>query len=113
MLPKENRLRKAKEFQRAGARNNRFVQEGLVLKRGAARPGPLKVGIVVSKKTAKKAVERNRIRRLLREAIRHDIAELKSGSDVVLIVLPGFGAENFLEVQEKVRRIFKKALLFQ
>ena len=44
----------------------------------------LRVGFVVSKRISKHAVDRNRVKRLLGEAIRPELAELSPGWDLVL-----------------------------
>lgn len=47
---------------------------------------PARIGFTVTKRTAKKAVERNRIRRRLREAARLTAAKLaRPGTDYVLV----------------------------
>lgn len=43
-------------------------------------------GVVVSKKVLKSAVGRNRIRRRIYEVLRHDIAGMKPGYDIVCFV---------------------------
>jgi ribonuclease P protein component len=44
-----------------------------------------RLGLSVSKKHARRAVDRNRTRRILREAFRLSLAELPPGLDVVLV----------------------------
>ena len=51
-----------------------------------ASPGRL--GLVVAKKHARHAVQRNRLKRLLRDSFRHHKAEL-TGLDIVALVKPG------------------------
>ena len=51
--------------------------------------GPARYGFTVTKRTARKAVERNRIRRRLREAVRRatdtGAANMRRGYDIVLV----------------------------
>lgn len=49
---------------------------------------PARLGLVVAKKHAKLAVQRNRLKRLLRDSFRHHKAEL-AGLDIVALVKPG------------------------
>ena len=113
MLPKENRLKKEKEFRRVGAGRSRFRGIGLLVAYGIRGEGPAKIGIVVSKKTARQAVARNRIRRVLREIARQELPRLKPGVDIVVIALPEFNAEDFTKAQKEVQKLFIKASLFQ
>ncbi|MHB9292092.1 putative ribonuclease P protein component [Hollandina sp. SP2] len=56
------------------------------------------------------AVERNRARRLGREAYRHIGYALKPGYDAVLLVYPG--QDTFVARMEQVKRLFSKAGLY-
>lgn len=49
---------------------------------------PARLGLVVAKKHARHAVQRNRLKRLLRDSFRHHKAEL-AGLDIVALVKPG------------------------
>jgi len=87
-------------------------EDGLFLKLTATALKVTRFGIVVSKKVSAKAVERNRMRRLLKEAIRAYTRELKRGVDAVIVVQPTFGAQNLAETKAIVEKLFRKALLF-
>jgi len=82
-------------------------EDGLLLKiengAQAARP---QIKIVVSKKVAKRAVERNRIRRVLRDAAKKELGSAEQGRDFVLIALPGLDLKG---ARETVRHLFLKA----
>jgi ribonuclease P protein component len=87
MLQKKHRLNKSKDIQNTSARGRSFFSPNFVVKfRPDAALAP-RVAVVVSNYVAKKAVDRNRIKRLVREAIRLNIAKLKPG-DYVIIVRP-------------------------
>ncbi|TSC56852.1 MAG: ribonuclease P protein component [Parcubacteria group bacterium Greene0714_21] len=87
-------------------------EDGLFLKLARTTLSISRFGIVVSKKVSAKAVERNRKRRLLKEAIRGYEKELKKGVDVVIVVQPMFGAQNLAETKAIVEKLFRKASLF-
>lgn len=53
-----------------------------------------RLGLVVAKKNIRKAVDRNRIKRLIRESFRHHLAELPSLDIVVLVRKEAGPAEN-------------------
>jgi ribonuclease P protein component len=57
------------------------------------------------------AVERNRCRRVGREAYRHLQRDVKQGFDLALLVYP-VGKDAFPDRMEQLRRLFSKANLF-
>lgn len=73
MLPKKYRLKNKKAFD-ATYKQRRIVSNSfLTLYAGRNKPDadyPTKIGFVVSKKIHKRAVKRNRIKRLIRESCR-------------------------------------------
>lgn len=72
---------------------------------------PLKVGVSVPKRNFKKAVERNRIKRLMREAYRlnkHLIFNNIEGNFAFLILYLGKQLPRYREVEEPLADIFRK-----
>lgn len=104
---------KASDVKRVSAQRQGFREGKLLLKVGTSTNAALNVGIVVSKKVAKQAVRRNRIRRVLREATRKEASSFKENQDLVLIVLPGFELPDSQEAQKLLHRLFQKASLLQ
>ena len=103
---------KTKDFHRVSSQKRSVREDGLLLKVGDGQPGAsLRLGIVVSKKVAKLAVRRNRIRRVLREAARKELELAGRGKDLVLIALPGFDPQNMKEAQALLHRLFNKVSL--
>ena len=87
MLQKKHRLNKSKDIQNTSVRGRSFFSPNFVVK---FRPDPAmttRVAVVVSNYVSKKAVDRNRVKRLIREAIRLNLSNLKTG-DYVIIVRP-------------------------
>ena len=58
-----------------------------ILARGNSRD-MCRLGMAVSRKTCRKAVERNRLKRIIRESFRQHYQELVSGGGIDLVVLP-------------------------
>lgn len=87
MLQKEHRLNKSKDIKNTSARGRSFFSPNFVVKFKPDPEMPPRVAVVVSNYVSKKAVERNRIKRLVREAMRLNLAKLKPG-DYVVIVRP-------------------------
>jgi ribonuclease P protein component len=79
------RIERPEDFRRAFDRK-RSASDALMVVYGAenGRPYP-RLGISISRKKARTAVARNRVKRLLREAFRLSKAELPSGIDLVVV----------------------------
>jgi ribonuclease P protein component len=78
------RLRKSREFQQVRQQGRSIMSRLLTLAWTPNNVARLRIGFIVSKRISKHAVIRNRIKRLLSEAIRPALPELPSGWDIVL-----------------------------
>jgi ribonuclease P protein component len=80
------RLKKRRDFL-AAAQGSKAARRAFVLEaRQRGDDDPPRFGFTVTKRTAKKAVERNRIRRRLKEAVRLSAAgKAEQGHDYVLV----------------------------
>ncbi len=72
MLPKNFRLKKRNAFNATYRIGNSYYKNGITVFCGKEKKDDFdtKIGFVVSKKTHKRAVKRNRVKRLMRESIR-------------------------------------------
>lgn len=71
-----------------------------------------RLGVSVSKKVGN-AVVRNRIRRMLKEIVRHHADAIKDHSDLVLIARKPAVEMAYLDMEKSVLHILKKTPLFQ
>lgn len=106
-LNKKNRLKKKRDFEDVFKKGKAVKGSFLFIKYKKNELGLSRFGFVVSAKVAKKAVERNRIRRILSEVVRGVIGSLDS-NDVIV-----FAARNIItvpkkEIIEDLLGVFKK-----
>ena len=102
----EERLRRQADFDRLRAEGLRFSHPWLRL---SVLPNDLahnRYGLVVSRRVGK-AVQRNRLRRQMREAIRAVREDLQTGFDVVIIARPALVGQPF----DHIRRIMSQLLV--
>ena len=108
MLLKQNRLAKKKDFENVFKKGRGAKQGFLFLKFIPSKFNYTRFAFVVSQKVSKKAVQRNKIRRYLREMVRTKMVQIKKGFDCVLVVFPGFekkGAEEALNILLKQAKL--------
>ena len=99
MLVKSERLRKSSEFSAVYNSRRSVANSLLILYVGRKNPSntPARVGFVVGKKVSKKAVKRNRIKRMMREAYKQLKKDMGSEMDwqrLIFIARPGLFSEE-------------------
>jgi ribonuclease P protein component len=107
MAARDRRLRRARDFQ-AVWQSRWAVRLPMLVLRFARRPdSPGRIGIVVSKVVAKKATDRNRLKRRLRNIlVRHTVPV---GIDAVLITQRGAPTLEYDQLTQSVDRLFSQA----
>jgi ribonuclease P protein component len=83
-FPETLRLKTAGEFDYVFAEPCRAANACFTALARANRQDQPRLGLVISKRCAKSAVQRNRLKRLIRESFRHSQAHL-AGLDIVVI----------------------------
>ncbi|MEK9659733.1 MAG: ribonuclease P protein component [Chloroflexota bacterium] len=105
-LGPEQRLRKRADFDRMRAEGRSRTTSHLVLRvapNGLPHP---RYGVVVSKRVAPKAVERNRLRRRLREVLRRNPA--RAGWDILIIARGSASTAGFEQLREAVLNLERR-----
>jgi len=113
MLPKNNRLKKRKDFQKVMRRGKGLREDFLFLKFLKNNLKVVRVGFIVSQKIAKKATQRNKIKRRLREGLREKLAQIKKGYDLIFIAQKGIEKKKFSEIKEKIDQLLKRAKILK
>jgi len=108
----------AKKFRLTGGENFTKIQkEGTVyqsanfgiayIKRGGTDPS--RFGFIVSTKIAKDAVDRNRFKRAMSEAVRIASVDLNSGFDVIFLAKTSIVRVSTAEIMKEVRISLKES----
>ena len=120
-FPRNARLRCRKIFDFVFSEGRKSSTRDLVMwayvpdakKAGKKKPGIIKdgnkrLGLVISKKTGG-AVQRNRLKRLLREAYRLSKNNLPDGAHIIVYPKAGCGIKNLSEAQKALSAIWARA----
>lgn len=121
MLKPENRLRKMKDFDIL-FKEGRFVGgQFITLKiwkietdkypRRKYEEGELRIGFVVGLKISKKAVERNRIKRQMREIVRLLLKDdrIKTGYHMAIVTKSAVLGHDYKEIEADILSVLKRA----
>jgi ribonuclease P protein component len=103
-LDATRRLRRRAEFEHLMREGTRRSLSGYTFYMERRRDGPPRLGILVSRRHAALATDRNRIKRCIREAFRLEQASL-AGLDV--LVRPPYGAQGSAAMIGRLRTLFR------
>lgn len=111
MLPLKNRLKDRKDFNEVFKRGKAIFQGGLGLKFKENGLNQTRIGFSVGVAFSSKAVERNRIRRKMREFFRDWAKKMKKGYDVaVFLKATSREKKDFLGKNQVLSRILREIL---
>ena len=114
MLPKQYRLKKRIAFNATYRTGKSFHKDGVTVFCGKNKKEdfPTKIGFVVSKKIHKRAVRRNRIKRLMRESVRLYIKDCEifdtKYMSLIFVASAKLLDKNFQEVDNGIKKLMSK-----
>lgn len=116
MLKQQFRLKKDSAFNATYRLKHSYCVGGIVLWVGKKKDKPeipTKAGFVVSKKTHKRSVKRNRLKRLMRESYRLLLKEnkIQKSQEYLSLIFVGFEkalGKDFLQIQNDVYTLLNK-----
>jgi ribonuclease P protein component len=107
MLARQNRLSGKSVFERVKKRGNIWQSKTFgvgFLERKDVNPS--RFGFVVSTKVSKRASHRNRIKRILRDAVRDNLLNIKSGYDIIFLAKKAIENRSKDEIGKEVNNFF-------
>lgn len=113
MLPKIHRLRQRRDFTwiyQKGIRRStsHLTLRGLKL-HGDRANSPTLIGISISQKVSKRAVDRNRIKRQIRAIVRSMLPKLRPGWYLVIVVQPSAIECDYRQFLQELEQLFTDA----
>lgn len=108
MLPKINRLTKNKEFDYVFKKGRSNYNNLLGVKNTLNDLGLVRLGILISNKVSKKATDRNKTKRQIREIFNQYLNKIIAGNDFVIIALPVIKTKTYQEIEEAIIFSLKK-----
>ncbi|MFC4729139.1 ribonuclease P protein component [Coralloluteibacterium thermophilus] len=108
-FPRDARVRASAEYARVFADCRRIHGDAFRLHVHVHEAGaPARLGIAVSRRVSKRAVERNRIKRCVRESFRHVRARLPA-ADYVLVARPEAAGRDGATLRADLERLWTRA----
>ena len=113
MLPKDYRLKKRAAFNATYRTGKSLHKDGITMFVGKEKNNdfPTKIGFVVSKKIHKRAVKRNRIKRLMRESYRLLIKEDAVSDKYISLIFVASSRlleKDFKDIDNAIRKLVYK-----
>ena len=110
-FPKTSRLKLASDFRNLLRNSKSFRENGLAIYFRKSNASESRLGIIVSKRVFKRAVDRNKIKRLVREFYRKERNKIVLPNDIAIRVLEDRKLFELNNLQKYLNHLFKKANL--
>jgi ribonuclease P protein component len=101
-FPASRRVTRSSDFERLLRDGERRAQSGYMVYFQRRERGPARLGLLVTRRHSRHAVERNRLKRCVREAFRHEQARMGA---IDVLVRPPYGASAGAEMIATVRKL--------
>lgn len=108
---RDRRLRACRAIDEAFNSGVRFAGQCMVMWLRKADDAALRAAVVASKRTFRRAVDRNRAKRRLREAFRRNRSNLRGQADLVLVARQALLGASFAAVERDLMKLAGRAEL--
>ena len=110
MLPQPHRLKRSADLAVVQQQGRSWRHPLCILLVGQGGSKATRFAFIASRRVGN-AVVRNRVKRLLREAVRHHLDEIQPGRDCVWIARPLLPQASFAEVETAVLQLLERSKL--
>lgn len=107
MLPKKNRITQKKDFEHMLKQSITINNKFFVVKYKPNHLDLSRFAFIISNKISKKAVERNKIRRRMREIIRTNIEFIPKGFDIIFLTKRNILSIDFPNLTKEIIQCLK------
>jgi len=108
-FPRSARILLTRDFQKVFGQETNVVGKFMVVWVGRRGESGVRLGVVASKRTFRRAVDRNRAKRLLREAFRLNRAQVDAAVDLVIIARRRILSVKCQDVGRELMWLLRKA----
>lgn len=108
-MKKTESIKRNYEFARVYRKGSHYKTKNLTLYVLDGNRSTTRLGITVSKKAYGRSVDRNRVRRLVRESFRSFEDELKMNKDMVFVVRKNPELPDFSEIKTEMEYLLKQS----
>jgi len=107
VLKRENRIRLKREFAEVKNKGRILYSPLFGFLTYKENDDQKKIGFIVSKKISKRAVDRNRIRRILSEIVRKKLERFENGTRIIFLTKKEILGKKYDEVEKEVEKFIK------
>ncbi len=107
-MQRKFRLTRSTDFKRVRRTGKSYAHPFVVLVVQANEAPRVRVGVTAGRSVGG-AVQRNRAKRLLREAMRPLLPQLASGWDLILIARPALASSSLQEIRQALTSLLRRA----
>jgi ribonuclease P protein component len=107
VLKRENRIRLKKEFLEVKEKGRVLYSPLFGWLTYKENDDQKKFGFIVSKKISKKAVDRNRIRRILSQIVQKNLDKFENGTRLIFLTKQEILGKKMIEVEKEVNKFLK------
>ncbi len=113
MLPRSNRLTMKRDVERVSRMGRPVFAPDLTVRCIPNRVGHIRMTVVAGLKVSKRSTDRNRAKRLVREAIHWNLAVIYPNADIVVYAKSSIVGKDYRTVSGELGRAFTKAGLLR